>query len=142
MEKIKNFNEFVNGGRLNENTSMEESHDKMLLEMATIGNMDNTLCIIIRMNDAGNIPHFHIMDRSTLGSKFHTCIKIETPEYFHHTGKEDILNSKQRKSLVEFLKSSHRKGTKWEMLVDLWNINNSTMIVDDNIDMPDYINMR
>ena len=142
MEKIKNFNEFVNGGRLNENTSMEESHDKMLLEMATIGNMDNTLCIIIRMNDVGNIPHFHIMDRSTLGSKFHTCIKIETPEYFHHTGKEDILNSKQRKSLVEFLKSSHRKGTKWEMLVDLWNINNSTMIVDDNIDMPDYINMR
>ena len=142
MEKIKNFNEFVNGGRLNENTSMEESHDKMLLEMATIGNMDNTLCIIIRMNDAGNIPHFHIMDRSTLGSKFHTCIKIETPEYFHHTGKEDILNSKQRKSLVEFLKSSHRKGTKWEMLVDLWNINNSTMIVDDNIDMPDYTNIK
>ena len=142
MEKIKNFNEFVNGGRLNENTSMEESHDKMLLEMATIGNMDNTLCIIIRMNDAGNIPHFHIMDRSTLGSKFHTCIKIETPEYFHHTGKEDILNSKQRKSLVEFLKSSHRKGTKWEMLVDLWNINNSTMIVDDNIDMPDYTKLK
>ena len=142
MEKNKNFNEFVNGGRLNENTSMEESHDKMLLEMATIGNMDNTLCIIIRMNDAGNIPHFHIMDRSTLGSKFHTCIKIETPEYFHHTGKEDILNSKQRKSLVEFLKSSHRKGTKWEMLVDLWNINNSTMIVDDNIDMPDYTKLK
>ena len=142
MEKIKNFNEFVNGGRLNENTSMEESHDKMLLEMATIGNMDNTLCIIIRMNDAGNIPHFHIIDRSTLGSKFHTCIKIETPEYFHHTGKEDILNSKQRKSLVEFLKSSHRKGTKWEMLVDLWNINNSTIIVDDNIDMPDYTKLK
>ena len=142
MKKIKNFNEFVNGGRLNENTSMEESHDKMLLEMATIGNMDNTLCIIIRMNYAGNIPHFHIMDRSTLGSKFHTCIKIETPEYFHHTGKEDILNSKQRKSLVEFLKSSHRKGTKWEMLVDLWNINNSTMIVDDNIDMPDYTKLK
>lgn len=116
--------------------------DKMLLEMASIGNIDNTLCVVIRMNDAGNIPHFHIMDKSTLGKKFHTCVKIETPEYFHHTGKVDALNSKQRKSLVEFLKSSHRNGTKWEMLIDLWNINNSTIKVDDNIDMPDYINIR
>jgi hypothetical protein len=140
MEKIKNFNEFVNSETLNENTF--EIEDKMLLEMASIGNIDNTLCVVIRMNDAGNIPHFHIMDKSTLGKKFHTCVKIETPEYFHHTGKVDVLNSKQRKSLVEFLKSSHRNGTKWEMLVDLWNINNSTIKVDDNIDMPDYTNIR
>ena len=133
MENIKNFDEFVNDVK----SFMDEDCD-MLYEMATIGNMDNTLCVIIRMNDAGNIPHFHVMDRSTLGRQFHTCIKIETPEYFHHTGKEDILNSKQRKSLVEFLQSSNRKGTKWEMLVDLWNINNSTMLVDDNIEMPDY----
>ena len=140
MGKIKNFNEFVNSETLNENTF--EIEDKMLLEMASIGNIDNTLCVVIRMNDAGNIPHFHIMDKSTLGKKFHTCVKIETPEYFHHTGKVDVLNSKQRKSLVEFLKSSHRNGTKWEMLVDLWNINNSTIKVDDNIDMPDYTNIR
>ena len=65
--------------------------DKMLLEMASIGNIDNTLCVVIRMNDTGNIPHFHIMDKSTLGKKFHTCVKIETPEYFHHTGKVDVL---------------------------------------------------
>lgn len=140
MGKIKNFNEFVNSETLNENTF--EIEDKMLLEMASIGNIDNTLCVVIRMNDAGNIPHFHIMDKSTLGKKFHTCVKIETPEYFHHTGKVDVLNSKQRKSLVEFLKSSHRNGTKWEMLIDLWNINNSTIKVDDNIDMPDYTNIR
>lgn len=140
MGKIKNFNEFVNSETLNENTF--EIEDKMLLEMASIGNIDNTLCVVIRMNDAGNIPHFHIMDKSTLGKKFHTCVKIETPEYFHHTEKVDVLNSKQRKSLVEFLKSSHRNGTKWEMLVDLWNINNSTIKVDDNIDMPDYTNIR
>jgi hypothetical protein len=140
MEKNKNFNEFVNSETLNENTF--EIEDKMLMEMASIGNIDNTLCVVIRMNDAGNIPHFHIMDKSTLGKKFHTCVKIETPEYFHHPGKVDVLNIKQRKSLVEFLKSSHRNGTKWEMLVDLWNINNSTIKVDDNIDMPDYTNIR
>ena len=143
MEKIKNFNEFVNGGRLNENTSMEESHDKMLLEMATIGNMDNTLCIIIRMNDAGNIPHFHIMDRSTLGSKFHTCIKIETPEYFHHTGKEDILNSKQRKSLVDFLKNTFDEDTSnWEYLIMTWNANNSNKKLSKKMPMPDYTNIK
>lgn len=140
MENIKNFNEFVNSETLNENTF--EIEDKILLEITSIGNIDNTLCVVIRMNDVENIPHFHIMDKSTLGKKFHTCVKIETPEYFHHHGKVDVLNSKQRKSLVEFLKSSHRDGTKWEMLVDLWNINNSTIKVDDNIDMPDYINIR
>ena len=85
MKKIKNFNEFVNGGRLNENTSMEESHDKMLLEMAQIGTF-NKYTIIVWTNDSGNIPHFHIVDSSTRGEEFHTCIKIEKPEYFHHSG--------------------------------------------------------
>ena len=67
----------------------------MLLEMARVGDMDSKLAIYIRSNDPGNIPHFHIVDQVTMGDKFHTCIKIETAEYFHHTGKEDILNAVQ-----------------------------------------------
>ena len=86
---------------LKEHLEMELT-DKMLMEMASIGDLDNKLTIIIRMNDPGNIPHFHIVDKQTLGNKFHTCIKIETAEYFHHTGKEDVLNSKQRKLLVNY----------------------------------------
>ena len=74
MEKIKNFNEFVNDEILIEKTPKKE-WDDMLLEMAQIGNINKTLVIYVRSNDPGNIPHFHIVDKTTLGDKFHTCIK-------------------------------------------------------------------
>ena len=113
--------------------------EKQIMEMASIGDIDSKLTIIIRMNDPGNIPHFHIVDKTTLGSKFHTCIKIETAEYFHHTGKEDTLNTKQRKLLVNYLSSKNRRGDlNWEYLVTTWNYNNSSVLVDENIPMPDY----
>ena len=141
MENIKNFNEFVNGETLNEKTF--EIDDKMLLEMAQIGNINKILVIYVRSNDPGNIPHFHIVDKSTLGNKFHTCIKIETSEYFHHTGKEDVLNSKQRKQLVDFLNNSNELGvSNWKYLLLSWNTNNSTKKVNINIQMPDYTNIK
>ena len=117
--------------------------ERMLMEMASIGDLDSKLTIIIRMNDPGNIPHFHIVDKHTLGSKFHTCIKITSPEYFHHTGKEDVLNSKQRKLLVTYLSSTIKHGlTAWEYLVMTWNFNNSSLNVDENILMPDYTQLN
>ena len=141
MEKIKNFNEFVNVGTLNEKTSMEESYD-MLYEMAQIGTF-NKYTIIVCTNDSGNIPHFHIIDSSTRGEEFHTCIKIEKPEYFHHSGKEGVLNSKQRKSLVDFLKNSFDEDTSnWEYLIMTWNANNSNMKLSKKMPMPDYTNMK
>ncbi len=128
---------------LQETINSFELDDRMLTEMASIGDVDNKLCVVIRMNDAGNIPHFHIMDKSKLGRVFHTCIKIESPEYFHHEGKEDILNSKQRKNLIEFFNQTSRRGiTKWEMMVDLWNANNSSRMVDEYIQMPDYTKLK
>ena len=117
--------------------------ERMLMEMASIGDIDSKLTIIIRMNDPGNVPHFHIVDKTTLGSKFHTCIKIESAEYFHHTGKEDVLNTKQRKLLVNYLSSTNRRDDlNWEYLVTTWNYNNSSVLVDENIPMPDYINLK
>ena len=117
MKKIKNFNEFVNGGRLNENTSMEESHDKMLLEMAQIGTF-NKYTIIVWTNDSGNIPHFH-------------------------TGKEGVLNSKKRKSLVDFLKNTFDEDTSnWEYLIMTWNANNSNKKLSKKMPMPDYTNIK
>lgn len=142
MEKIKNFNEFVNSKTLNEKTPTKE-WDDMLLEMAQIGNINKTLVIYVRSNDPGNIPHFHIVDKTTLGNKFHTCIKIETSEYFHHTGKEDVLNSKERKQLLDFLNYSNELGvSNWRYLLLSWNTNNSTKKVNMNIQMPDYTNIK
>lgn len=141
MEKIKNFNEFVNSKTLNEKTPTKE-WDNMLLEMAQIGTF-NKYTIIVWTNDSGNIPHFHIVDSSTRGEEFHTCIKIEKPEYFHHTGKEDVLNSKERKQLLDFLNYSNELGvSNWRYLLLSWNTNNSTKKVNMNIQMPDYTNIK
>lgn len=113
------------------------------MEMANIGSIDNKLVAIIRMNDPGNIPHFHIVDKATLGRDFHICIKIEAPEYFHHEGKEDVLNNKQRKNLNDFLKNKNELGvTNWKYLVTTWNINNSNKNVDKDITQPDYTKLK
>ena len=115
-----------------------------LLEMARLGYFDDYE-IFVFTNDSGKIPHFHIRDSNTMGQKFHTCIRIDKAEYFHHTGKEDILNKKERKELVNFLNSKYRNRdneTNWSHLVDLWNDNNSDIELDDNTNMPDYINIK
>lgn len=128
---------------LKECLEFDLSDERMLMELASIGDIDSKLTIIIRINDPGNIPHFHIVDKTTLGSKFHTCIKIETAEYFHHTGKEDTLNSKQRKLLVNYLSSSIKNGlSAWEYLVMTWNFNNSSINIDEDLPMPDYTKLK
>jgi hypothetical protein len=140
MEKIKNFNKFINKETLNENTF--EIDDKMLMEMATIGYIGK-FKIIVWSNEGGNIPHFHIVDISTLGQSFHTCVKIESPEYFHHEEKTDTLNSKQRKSLVDFLNKPFDEDTSnWEYLIMTWNINCSGKRLSKKMSIPDYTKLK
>lgn len=106
--------------------------------MALIGNVDE-YAISINTNDGDYIHHFHIKDTNFNGNKFHTCIKIEKAEYFHHKGKENILNSKLRKELIKFLKSKTELGiTHCEYLVATWNNNNSNKELPIEIPMPDY----
>ena len=124
---------------LRENSEFELNNEKKMMEMASIGDIDSELTIIIRMNDTENIPHFHIVDKVTLGNNFHTCIKIETPEYLHHTGKEDVLNSKQKKTLMKFFTMSDKWGDNyWDIVLQEWNRNSSKIEVDRNLSTPDY----
>lgn len=119
-----------------------ELNERFFFEMAQIGGIDNNLIAYVRSNDPGNIPHFHIVDKTTLGSKFHTCVKIESPEYFHHTGKEDTLNSKQRKSLVNFLNSlTPLEISHWKFLLLTWNTNNSNKKLSMDLPMPNYLEL-
>ena len=119
-----------------------ELNERFFFEMAQIGGLDNNLIAYVRSNDPGNIPHFHIVDKSTLGTKFHTCVKIESPEYFHHTGKEGVLNSKQRKSLVNFLNSlTPLEISHWEFLLLTWNTNNSNKKLRMDLPMPNYLEL-
>lgn len=127
---------------LNSIYDYEKLRESMLLEMARVGFIDDEYEVYIHTDDPGNVPHFHIWDAETRGQKFHTCIRIESPEYFHHTGKEDYLNSSMRKELIKFLKSKPTKlkryNTNWEVVVDMWNANNSKANVPDDLPMPDY----
>ena len=114
----------------------------LLLEMARVGDMDNKLAIYIRSNDPRNIPHFHIVDQATLGNEFHTCIKIGVAEYFHHTGKEDILNTKQKKSLMKFFSKRDKWGDYyWDIVLQEWNRNNSKIEVDRKLKIPNYLEL-
>lgn len=145
--------EYINETNIHE---CNKEHDKMnlfetlqnnkhLLEMATVGKTSDNYDIVIYTNDPGKIPHFHYFDDETRGNKFHTCIKLESAEYFHHGDKDDILNLKQRKELFTFLNSPHKRyknETNWQHLVYLWNDeNNSDVEIDENIQMPDYRNL-
>ena len=127
--------------RMKKNSQMNENHlqSKMLLEMAKVGPLNDELVIYIWTNDGGNIPHFHIVDKATMGNEFHTCVKIMSAEYFHHTGKEDVLNSKQKKTLMNFFTMSDKWGDNyWDIVLQEWNRNSSKIEVDRNLPTPDY----
>ena len=111
-----------------------------LTEMAQVGKTTDNYEIFVNTRDGGNIPHFHYRDEKEW-DKFHTCICIQEPKYFHHTGKEDILNTKQKKELIKFLAQpcKHLRGyTNFEAIIAMWNMNNSNMIIDEDTPMPDY----
>lgn len=114
---------------------------RLLGEMSRIGYL-GSYEIYIRTDDPGKIPHMHIWDRNSKGEKFHTYVRLDRAEYFHHTGKEDTLDSKQRKELVNFLKKPYKNkkfnGTNWEYLLIQWNENNSDIEIDIDSKMPDY----
>lgn len=155
MEKIKNFNEFVNGETLNEKTSIEESYD-MLYEMASVGyfttckkngKQESPKFKVFVCGDEGEIPHMHIWDDDTDGRKIHTCICLNKIEYFHHTGKEGVLTPKQKKFLVDFLKDECKKNkrykTNWEYALSMWNDNNTNKTqVDETSEVLDYTQLK
>lgn len=117
------------------------SNQEQLVEMARVGKYD-IYDVYVHSDDKGKIPHFHIWDDNTKGQKFHTCIRIDEPEYFHHTGKEDVLTNKEIKNLIKFLQSKPKHGlydTYWQALVYMWNMNNSDVEIDDSQSMPDYM---
>lgn len=111
-----------------------------LNKMAQIGRFGNYTAFV-NTDDLGNIPHFHLWDSNSKGGRFHTCIKILSPEYFHHHGKEGVLNSSDRKELCAFLalpSEDEPTKTNWGVLVIEWNRNNSEKKIDAKTPMPDY----
>ena len=79
-------------------------------------------------------------------NEFHTCIKFDSPKYYHHIGNEDILNKKQLDNLIIFLSSKplntkHFKSN-WELLLFIWNTQNKNIKIDDKLKMPNYNRLK
>lgn len=115
--------------------------------MARVGFTSDRYEVYVNTNDGGEIPHFHYRDANDW-SKFHTCIRIDRPEYFHHEGKSDVLNSGQKKALQKFMKSKvfldrykDKFSNNWELICFMWDINNSDIQIDDTTQQPNYINL-
>lgn len=115
--------------------------------MSRIGYCGN-LELYVNTDDLETIPHFHIRDRDNWDN-FHSCIKILSAEYFSHEGKEDVLNSKQRKKLQEFMEAPAdidiegvNEINNWKYICVLWNSNNSSAKVPKDAKMPDYRQLR
>lgn len=135
-------------------TFIEEirEQENMLYEMASVGYFmpkknngkpEGVELKVFINGSEGNTPHMHIWDNSSNGHSFHTCVCLNSINYFHHSGKEGVLSQKQKESLVEFLKSecskNHRYKTNWEYALSMWNDNNPTSTkVDEESDVLDY----
>lgn len=111
--------------------------------MTRAGYTSDNYEVYVNTDDGGSIPHFHYRLKSDW-KKFHTCIRLHTCEYFHHNGKEGILNSSQKKNLQKFLSSrvtipryADKFNNNYELICFLWDINNSN-VQSDNWTLPDY----
>lgn len=145
MSTIKSFEEYTD---LTHDDVFGFEDDMMdhLNEMAEIGSFGKgkklDFVVFIWSRDPGYIPHFHIGDSETYPNctKFQTCLKIESPEYFPHGGKyTDQLNTNQLDQLIEFLKMEDEEGeSNWKYLLKTWNKNSSKMKVILKQEMPDY----
>ncbi len=123
---------------------MNEDVREILDGMARFGFIGGRYEAYVRTDDAGQIPHMHIWDCDSRGQLFHTCIRLDKPEYYHHTGKEDMLDPEAKKDLISFLEEKHRAFdiTNYHYALMLWNLNNPSAIqIDENQKMPDYMRL-
>jgi hypothetical protein len=122
---------------------MDEIFEKMnteLNEMAPIGFFDQYILYVYSRE--GSVAHFHLLKGNPDSPSWQTCIRLETPEYFHHSGKEGTLNPKQKKHLVDFFNTANQdlpQITNWQSTVVAWNQNNPRWRIDRNTPMTDYL---
>lgn len=119
----------------------------VLDEMAvSVGIPQSGYLVYVNTNDSGNIPHFHYVDLESNGKDFNVSIRIDVAQYFKHKRKMNNLSAEQKICLQEFLASSFAKkrfhGTNWDYIVMMWNMNNSGIVVDEDLAMPDYRNLK
>ena len=115
-----------------------------ILGMARVG-YSGDLEVYVNTNDSSKIPHFHIRNPNNWQA-FHSCILIESAQYFNHGNKVSVLNAQQRKELQHFMESPvalkkyvSLNLNNWQLICLLWDLNNSDVEIAEDITMPDYL---
>lgn len=89
--------------------------------------------------------------QSGSGDEFETCIRLSTARYYLHGHYTDTFNETQLKELNAFMKApckNKRYSSNYELVVDMWNMNNSKRKVrikkdqEGNIIIPDYTKIK
>lgn len=108
-------------------------------EIARIGYIDR-FEIYICTDDEERIPHVHIKD-----GKRNISIKLERNEYIFHNGGKDKLSEDDCILFNRFMISpckNKRYSTNYEYAVEMWNSNNSNILIEFNssggIIIPNY----
>lgn len=128
--------------------NLKEIVDKVLTEERN-GNDFLEFNVQLGESEGENIPHFHL-DNGEIGrKKKKTAIRLDMPFYFLHGDKTYILNSKEKKLFVLWIKSKPKKiikgneqdgklpQTNWENLRNMWN-NYYPQAKINYSDMPNY----
>jgi len=91
------------------------------MEIARIGLCGNNE-VYVETDDTNTTPHFHVRGDTE------TCIQLRENKYFHHGRYTEVLNTKDRKTLAEFMESTNPNlnMTNYKATCILWNMNNST----------------
>lgn len=145
MQTMDEYREWIRNGVVGE-CLYEDGTCKNWSEIALVGRTADGNVVHINTDDPGKIPHFHYRDKDDW-EKFHTCIRLDSPEYFHHGNKQDVLSGEQKEELMVFLSSPHRgwkeiQWTNWEYLVYMWgNENPDYTQLDMDFPMPDYMKL-
>ena len=141
---------FVISDPLNHTIYSEQMGIEGMSRIGTVNMRGATYEIFVCTNDPGKIPHFHVRDMDDW-SRFHTCVRIDVPEYFHHGNKQDTFNSRERKQLQDFMNQCPKKKmydengnqlNNWQVICFMWDINNSDVEIKENTSQPDYTKLH
>lgn len=126
----------------------ELSKDYDIEGIDRIGFTDDGYEVFVVTDDykLSNIPHFHYRKKENgKPCEFHTCIRFDKAEYYHHIGNEDVLNDKQKEELVKFLttKCENNSWTHWQLAIMKWNHQNDYKLeIDYDLTIPNYQNLK
>lgn len=95
--------------------------------------------LYIYTDDAGKIPHMHIH----IDGEHDACIMFDKAEYFIYGKNNNTVDINTAKMIDKLLRQPfNSKITYWEYAIPMWNGNNSTMELPEDLEQPDYTKLN